>query len=195
MESGTTTPTQSDSPRMPTLRRLCAGWLLQHAHEFDLESQGHISHVLILVPSVTCSALRAPDAFAGAAALPGVVDCCRVVLSNRSRQGNQLLEELYRAVTTEPHERPAQWWQDVEAVASRLLTTGMLKRDVRGPLLTQQLSNHVRRIRKLAQTRSGDGQHASELRFARAFPQSKRVISLEACRRAYFLKHLEAHTG
>ena len=179
---------------VPPLRRLAAGWLLQHAQEFDVDSQAHISHVLTLVPSVACSALRAPEAFAGAAALPIVVDCCRVVLADNSRQGRVVLEELYRAMSDESTRR-VQCWQHVEAVASRLLTTGLFKKEVQGPLLPQQLSNHVRRIRKLAQARSGDCEHASELRYARAFPKSEHSVSLEACRRAYVLKRLEAHTG
>ena len=106
-----------------------------------------------MVAPVMCSALRDPQAFAGAGELPSLVDAMRITLAERTRVAQHILDELLQRLPAWQPPDDGGGWRAVEATSDRLLVSGLRKREIVGAVLPQALADRVRRVRKLAQAR------------------------------------------
>lgn len=184
---------------VPTLRRMAAVYLLKNAAEYDDASLAVMTEALMTVVPVMCGALRHPEAFAGGAALPLLMDACRTTLAERPGAARPILEDLL--VRLEFHPAHPERWHEVESVADRLLTVGLFKRDIVGPTLPTALADQMRRVRKLAQHRGRAFDVSNTRRLSRAFGKRDDGFSraspddAELLRTQYRLRQLDAHSG
>ena len=177
----------------PSLRRLAAACILSHAHEYDEASQSMLTSELAFIPGPICGALRDPTAFAGASALPELLDVLRATLAERSRSAQLVLNDLIDSLRVWRPTNSHVTWREVEISANHLLAVGRRKSEVIGCQLPKSLADKLRHVRKLAQGAGSDRRTALDRAF-RPEP-SLRAIDLDAMRRAYKLRELDAHTG